>query len=218
MALDRELYRELEDIKVLIAKYLETNVLSNVKKTCETIKNTIIEPVYNINENIANKISILIYNSFGKLFSQILTDVLAQINEKYTNTLVKKQNIINNQNKTIELFKAKVFKLQILNEELIYTNNKYSNELSVFKEKELYKDNIKYINKNIQTDTTKIIDSIKYTNSIIQTDDLKINSFKKSIYRLWDSKPRMYLNVHLCHECAKLQMKGLEYLNLETLN
>ena len=212
MALDIELYRELEDIKALIAKYLETNVLSNVKKTCETIKNTIIEPVYNINENIANKISILIYNSFGKLFSQILTDVLAQINEKYTNTLVKKQNIINNQNKTIELFKAKLFKLQILNEELIYTNDKYSNEISVFKEKELYKDNIKYINKNIQTD------SIKYTNSIIQTDDLKINSFKKSIYRLWDSKPRMYLNVHLCHECAKLQMKELEYLNLETLN
>ena len=77
------LTKQLKDINEFITYNIEIEVNKKALYLSENIKNSIIEDPFNVNNNVAEIIQKNIYNAFILEYSNVLSKLLEQINEKY---------------------------------------------------------------------------------------------------------------------------------------
>jgi hypothetical protein len=204
----------LEDINKFINFNIEIEVSKKGLKLSNRIKDALIEPEYNINIEIADRIKNTIYNSFRIEYARALSKVLEQINEKYNMLFTKKHYELEDTKFMLNLFKEKTNKYKIQNDYLMKKNYEFSEELSIIRERilEIDENERKFkeqINK-LQSEKDKLINKNNKLENKMRLYD--------NIQKHWDKKCIMYFKDSICKECLTVRIKSIEYLNIETLN
>ena len=204
------LTKQLKDINEFITYNIEIEVNKKALYLSENIKNSIIEDPFNVNNNVAEIIQKNIYNAFILEYSNVLSKLLEQINEKYNEIYIKKHNELNTNNILLHLFKEKINKYKIQNDFINTENHKYLEELTIIKDKNI----------EIENKFKKEINKLQNENKKLKNNNQKLKNKLKNIENIdkyWDEKSILYFKDSICQKCLTVNIKSINYINIESM-